>query len=66
VVLKGRETRFDALQTVSCVGRITPKEDTEAALAHARRRWSVPDPIIGPLIVLDDLGDAIKKEVFQI
>jgi len=55
VELKSTGTWMDALQTVTCIVRITPKEGTEAAFPQAAVVSS--GSISGPLTALDDLGD---------
>lgn len=55
VLLETTGTWMDALQTVSCIVRITPKEGTEASFPHAVVISS--GSITGPLVPLDELGD---------
>lgn len=54
VLLESTGTWIDAVQTVSCTIRLTPKEGTEAAFPRAAVVSA--GSVTGPLAVLDDLG----------
>lgn len=56
VLLKSTGNWIDAVQPVSCIVRISPKEGTDAAFPRAAVVSS--GSVTGPLIALDDLGDA--------